>query len=90
MFADNDYGRQMRRQFADNSGWSELAMLKTPSADELEQLKRAVAIMTEAEKQNADKLTDEKIQKIAEDAKIDPGILAIFFNGYVLECKKDC
>ena len=88
MFADNDYGRQMRRQFADNRGWSELAMLKTPSGDELEQLKKAVAIMTPKEKEAVENLTDEEIQKIAADAKIDTGLFAIFINGYVLECKR--
>jgi len=54
----------------------------------LEQLKKAVAIMTTDEKQNADSLTDEQIQKIAVDARIDPGIFAIFINGYALHCKR--
>jgi len=65
-----------------------LAMLAAPSSDELEQLKKAVAIMTTDEKQNAGELTDEQMQKIAIDAGIDSGIFAIFINGYALHCKR--
>ena len=63
-------------------------MLAAPNVEELEQLKKAVAIMTPAEKQNADSLSDEQIQKIADDAKVDPANLAIFINGYALNCKR--
>jgi len=63
-------------------------MLASPTAEELEQLRRAVAIMTVDEKQNADKLIDEQIHKIAADAQVDPGLLAIFINGYALHHKK--
>ena len=84
-FADNDYGRQIRNQFADNKGSSDLAMLQSPSGDEMTQLKRAVAIMTPSEKANVCKLTDEQVLKIAEDAKVDAAIFAIFVNGYALE-----
>jgi len=63
-------------------------MLATPSKEELAQLKKAVAIMTTAEKENINSLTDEQIQKIAADAQIDTGILAIFINGYCLQCKR--
>lgn len=63
-------------------------MLATPSKEELAQLKKAVAIMTMAEKENIDSLADEQIQKIAVDAQIDTGILAIFINGYCLHCKR--
>lgn len=59
-------------------------MLASPSGEELEQLKKAVAIMTPSEKENAEKLTDEQVAKIAEDAKIDSAVLAIFINGYSL------
>ena len=59
-------------------------MLASPTSDELAQLRKAVAIMTSGEKENAEKLTDEQVAKIAEDAKIDPCILAIFINGYSL------
>jgi len=78
----------IRGRFKDYKGGSELAMLASPSKAELEQLKKAVAIMTPAEKQNAENLTDEQIQKIAADAQVDPAILAIFINGYVLHCKR--
>jgi hypothetical protein len=63
-------------------------MLAAPTNDELQQLKKAVAIMTPDEKENADKLTDDQIHKIADDAKIDSGIFAIFLNGYALHCKR--
>ncbi len=78
----------VRNQFKDLKGSSELAMLAAPSSAELDQLKRAVAIMTPEEKQNADALTDDQIQKIAVDADTDPGIFAIFINGYALHCKR--
>ncbi|HRS10329.1 MAG TPA: hypothetical protein P5068_04670 [Sedimentisphaerales bacterium] len=69
-------------------GTSELAMLAAPTAAELKELRRAVAIMTVAEKQDADKLTDEQVERIAEDARVDPANLAIFINGYSLTCKR--
>ncbi len=87
-FSDNEYGKLVRKQFKDIQGTSELAMLAAPSAEELEQLKKAVAIMTPAEKQNADSLTDQQIQRIAADARIDPANFAIFINGYALHCKR--
>jgi len=87
-FVDSDYGRLVRTQFQDNHGSSELAMLVAPTAEELDQLKKAVAIMTHAEKETADALTDEQIQRIAADAQIDPANFAIFINGYALRCKR--
>ncbi len=87
-YSEDEYGKLVRNQFKDIEGASELAMLAAPSAEELEQLKKAVAIMTPAEKQNADTLTDEQVQKLAADAQIDPANLAIFFNGYALNCKR--
>jgi len=87
-FSDNEYGKAIRSQFKDIKGSSELAMLAAPSKEELQQLQKAVAIMTPAEKQNANSLTDEQIQRIAADADIDPAILAIFINGYALHCKR--
>ena len=78
----------MRDQFKDIEGASELAMLAAPNTEELEQLRKAVAIMTPAEKLNADRLTDEQVEKLAADAKIDPANLAIFFNGYALNCRR--
>ena len=87
-FADSEYGKMIRSQFKDIRGSSELAMLAAPSSEELEQLKKAVAIMTPDEKEKVDSLTDEQIQRIAADAKIDPANLAIFVNGYALHCKR--
>lgn len=87
-FAGSDYGKMIREQFDDLQGDSELAMLVSPSIEELEQLKKAVAIMTPAEKENADTLTDEQTEKLATDAQIDPANLAIFLNGYALHCKR--
>ena len=86
-FSNSEYGRLVRDQFQDIDGASELAMLTAPTAQELEQLRRAVAIMTPSEKQDAHKLTDEQIERIAIDAKIDPANFAIFMNGYALACK---
>jgi len=87
-FVNSDYGRLIRSQFADSKGDSELAMLVSPTAEELEEFKRAVAIMTPEEKTNAAGLSDEQVQKIAADAQVDPANLAIFFNGYALRCRK--
>ena len=87
-FAGSSYGQLVREQFADDVGSSELGMLASPTKEELEQLHRAVAIMTPDEKQNAGTLTDEQIHKIAADANVDPGLLAIFLNGYALHHKK--
>jgi signal recognition particle GTPase len=87
-FTDNEYGMRVRGQFRDAEGHSELAMLAAPRAEELEQLKKAVAIMTPAERQKVESLTDEQIQRIANDAQIDPANLAIFINGYVLHIKR--
>lgn len=87
-FAGSEYGNMIRSQFKDIKGSSELAMLAAPSAEELEQLKKAVAIMTPDEKSRAADLTDEQIQKIAADAQIEPANLAIFINGYALHCKR--
>ena len=88
LFSDSKYGKQIREQFKDIKGSSELAMLAAPNAEELKQLRKAVAIMTSAEKQNAAGLSDEQIQKIAADAQIDPANFAIFINGYTLHCKR--
>jgi len=87
-FAGSDYGKMIRNQFKDIEGASELAMLAAPSPAELEQIEKAVAIMTPDEKNNADTLTDEQVHKIAADVRIDPAILAIFINGYALHYKR--
>ena len=59
-------------------------MLSCPTADELEQIKRAVAIMTPAEKAGIRELGDEQILKIAADGLVDPAVFAIFINGFIL------
>ena len=87
-FAGSDYGQMVREQFKDMEGASELAMLVAPRPEELEQLEKAVAIMTPDEKKSADTLTDEQVQKIAADAQIDPAVFAIFINGYILHYKR--
>jgi hypothetical protein len=87
-FIDDAYGRQIRSQFQTIDGKSELAMLSSPSRDEYDQLSRAVAIMTATEKTEAASLTDEQVERIAEDAKVDKAVLAIFFNGFALKTKK--
>ena len=87
-FVNSEYGKLVRNQFKDMKGTSELAMLATPTLEELEQLKKAVAIMTPKEKESADSLTDEQIERIAADAGIDPANFAIFINGYALHCKR--
>ena len=87
-YVDDEYGRQIRERFKDIRGSSELAMLATPSGEEFGQLKLAVAIMTPSEKKNAGNLSDKQIQGIADDARIDAGVFAIFINGYILENKR--
>jgi hypothetical protein len=84
-FVDDAYGRQIRSQFQTIDGKSELAMLSSPTRDEYDQLSRAVAIMTVAEKNEAASLTDEQVERIAEDAKVDKALLAIFINGFALK-----
>ena len=86
-FVDDAYGQQIRKQFQSIDGKSELAMLSSPSRDEYEQLARAVAIMTGDEKNEAASLTDEQVERIAEDAKVDKALLAIFINGFALKTK---
>jgi hypothetical protein len=87
-FCDNQYGNRIRGQFKDMRGTSELAMLVAPTYDELTELRRAVAILTPSERQIADRLSDEQIERIAADAHVDPANLAIFMNGYALVCKR--
>jgi len=84
-FCQSDYGKMVRERFEDIHGTSELAMLAAPTAEELAQLRKAVAIMTPAEKQKAHELNDEQVQRIAADARIDPANLAIFINSYALQ-----
>jgi hypothetical protein len=89
-FIDDPYARRMRwqMQMGRPDGKSELAMLASPSRDEYEQMARAVAIMTPTERQNAERLTDEQVERIAVDAKADKAIVAIFLNGYAIKKSK--
>ena len=87
-FCNNQYGSNVRSRFKDVRGTSELAMLAAPTEQELEQLRRAVAIMTPSEKKMAERLSDEQIERIAADARVDPANFAIFMNGYALMCKR--
>jgi hypothetical protein len=87
-FCQDEYGSRFRDQFEDSRGTSELAMLVVPSAEELRELRRAVAIMTPTERRSADRLSDDQIASIAQDAKVDPANFAIFINGYALTCKR--
>ena len=88
LFCNSEYGNQVRSRFKDGRGTSELALLVAPTSQELEELRKAVAIMTPAEKSAADRLSDEQIERIAVDARIDPANFAIFMNGYALLCKR--
>ena len=63
-------------------------MLASPSENEWEQLKKAIAIMTPTEKASVAELSDEQVQAIATDARIDQATLTIFINGYILHCKR--
>jgi signal recognition particle GTPase len=89
-FIDDPYARQMRwqMQMTKLDGKSELAMLASPSREEYEQMARAVAIMTPTERKNAERLTDEQVERIAEDAKADKAVVAIFLNGYAIKTLK--
>ncbi len=87
-FVDEPFGRQLRSRFADKHGSSELAVLQSPGRDEYEQFVRLVSIMTPQEKADAGRLTDQQVQKLAADAKIDSALAAIFLNGYALRQKE--
>jgi len=87
-FVDEPFAKQLRKQFQDSRGTSELAVLQAPSRDEYEQLCRLVAVMTPEEKADAARLSDPQIQKLAADAGADAALAAIFFNGFVLELRK--
>jgi hypothetical protein len=84
-FVDDPFGKQLRKQFQDRRGSSELAVLQSPSRDEYQQLVRIVAIMTPHEKADAERLTDEQVRNLASEAKADPALGAIFFNGFAIE-----
>jgi hypothetical protein len=86
--AGDPFGRQIREHFKDIRGSSELGMLASPTAEELADLQKAVAIMTPAERAGAHELSDGQVASIANDARIQQATLAIFINGYALERRK--
>ena len=87
-FCQDEYGSRFRNQFEDSRGTSELAMLVVPTEEEMRELRKAVAIMTPTERRDANRLSDEQIASISQDARIDPANFAIFINGYALTCKR--
>lgn len=87
-FVGDTYGQRIRSQFQTADGKSELAMLASPTRDEYEQCCRLVGIMTAHEKANAERLSDEQVAQIAEEANVDKAIAAIFVNGYALQKSK--
>lgn len=87
-FIDDPYGRQIRSCFAGIDGQSELAALQAPSRVEYEQLARAVMRMTPEEKETAEQLSQQQVERLARQADADPALLAIFLNGYALQKKK--
>ncbi|HQJ67104.1 MAG TPA: hypothetical protein PKX73_02685 [Anaerohalosphaeraceae bacterium] len=87
-FIDDPYGRQIRTCFAGIDGQSELAVLQAPSRGEYEQLARAVMRMTPEEKETAEQLSQQQVERLARQADADPALLAIFLNGYALQKKK--
>jgi hypothetical protein len=41
--------------------------------------------MTANEKTNAERLSDEQVLRIADEAGVDPALAAIFVNGYAIQ-----
>jgi hypothetical protein len=87
--AGDPFGRQIREHFKDIRGSSELGMLASPTLEELDDLKKAVAIMTPTEKAGAHELSDAQVATIAADARINAAMLAIFMNGYAIERRRE-
>jgi hypothetical protein len=86
--AGDPFGMQIREHFKDLRGTSELGMLAAPTNEEIEGLRKAVAIMTPTEKAGAHELSDAQVAAIAADARIEQAMLAIFVNGYAIERRK--
>lgn len=84
-FVDDAYGRRMRTQFQSSDGASELAMLAAPTRAEYEQCCRLVDIMTAEQKAAAERLSDEQVAHLAEQAGVDAALAAIFVNGYAIK-----
>lgn len=87
-FVDDPYGQQIRQQFADSHGRSELAMLAAPTREEYQQFCRLAAAMTDAQNHAAERLTDSEVQQLAEVAGVDKALAAIVINGYALHKRK--
>ncbi len=81
------FGKRYRNQFRDHRGTAELAMLAAPSQQEYEAFCRAVAIMTDKEKEQPESLSAQQIEDIARTAGIAAGNLHLFLNGYLLARK---
>ena len=58
------------------------------AANPLEKVLEEALLTASKQKAKARDLTDEQIETIAAEAKIDPANLAIFMNGYHLYCKR--
>ncbi|MBN1845458.1 MAG: hypothetical protein JW810_07220 [Sedimentisphaerales bacterium] len=84
----NAFGERYRKQFRDERGTAELAMLAAPSEEEYEDFRRAVEAMTPAEKTYAEQLNDEQIRQIARRAGANEANVALFVNGYILAKKR--
>ena len=80
----SSFGKRYRQQFRDSRGTAELAMLAAPSEAEYEDFCRAVAAMSDEEKQETEQLTDQQVNEIARRSGADSGNIGIFVNGYVL------
>ena len=85
---NDGFGLRFRNQFRDSKGSAELGMLAAPSEDEYQEMRRVAAVMTTAEKDWPEGLSDEDIRAIASRCEADSGRAAIFLNGYVLARKK--
>lgn len=84
-FVDDPYGQQIRRQFADSRGRSELAMLAAPTREEYQQFCRLASAMSDQQDAAAETLTDADIERLAEKAGVDKALAALVVNGYALQ-----
>jgi hypothetical protein len=82
------FGLRYRKQFRDNRGTAELAMLAAPSREEYQDFCRVVEAMTEQEKGKPEDLSDQQMDDIAKTAGIEKGNLQIFINGFLLAKRK--
>ena len=75
----------VRSQFKDIKGGSELAMLAAPTAEELKQLQKAVAIMTPAEKNTAAKFGSFIHKYPMRQAVEDGTVVPLLYEGRLAE-----